>query len=146
MAKRVLFICIHNSARSQIAEALLRRECGDAVHVESAGLTPGVLNPLAVEVLKEIGIDISGKETRDVFQVYKSGAMFSHVITVCDESSAERCPIFPGVTKRLHWNFADPSQFEGTWEEKLAKTREVRDAIERKIEEWCSENCVIATA
>ena len=144
MSKRVLFICIHNSARSQMAEALLRRECGDSVHVESAGLTPGTLNPLAVEVLQEIGIDISNKPTRSVFDVYKSGALFSHVITVCDESSAEKCPIFPGVHKKLHWNFADPSQFQGTREEKLARTREVRNAIEARIKEWCLVNCAVA--
>src|SRR6266540_3630197 len=111
--KRVLFICIHNSARSQMAEAMMHRECGEAVHVESAGLTPGALSPLAVEVLQEIGIDISGKPTRSVFDVYKSGALFSHVITVCDEASAERCPVFPGVHRKLHWGFADPSTFTG---------------------------------
>ncbi len=143
--KRVLFICIHNSARSQIAEALLKRECGDAVHVESAGLTPGTLNPLAVDVLREIGIDIAGKPTRDVFELYKSGAKFTHVITVCDQASAERCPIFPGTFGKTNWSFADPSKFEGTYEEKLAQTREVRNAIEQKILEWCSVNCVAAT-
>jgi arsenate reductase len=145
MQKRILFICIHNSARSQMAEALLRRECGDAVHVESAGLTPGTLNPLAVDVLKEIGIDISGKGTRDVFEVYKSGARFTHVITVCDQASAERCPVFPGVALKANWSFADPSQFTGTYEEKLEQTRAVRDAIEQKVHEWCSENCVVTT-
>jgi arsenate reductase len=144
MSKRVLFICIHNSARSQMAEALLRRECGDAVHVESAGLTPGSLNSLAVEALQEIGIDISNNPTRSVFDVYKSGALFSHVITVCDESSAERCPVFPGVHQKLHWNFADPSKFEGTHEEKIAQTREVRNAIEARIKVWCLDNCAVA--
>ena len=141
MQKRVLFICIHNSARSQIAEALLRRHCGEDVQVESAGLTPGSLNPLAVETLREIGIDISGKQTRDVFEVYKSGKLFSDVITVCDEASAERCPIFPGTARRLHWSFADPSAFEGSWEDKLRQTRDVRDAIQQKIEEWCGAHC-----
>ena len=143
MKKRVLFICIHNSARSQIAEALMRRMCGEDVHVESAGLTPGTLNPLAVEVLREIGIDISGKQTRDVFEVYRSGALFSDVITVCDEASAERCPIFPGTARRQHWSFADPSSFEGSWEEKVERTRHVRDAIQQKIKEWCAVQCEI---
>ena len=142
--KRVLFICIHNSARSQMAEALLRHECDDSVHVESAGLTPGRLNPLAVDVLREIGIDISHNATRDVFEVYRSGAQFTHVITVCDQASAERCPIFPGVHEKLHWNFADPSKFEGSYDEKLAKTREVRDAIEQRIKEWCEVHCAVA--
>jgi arsenate reductase len=143
--KRVLFICIHNSARSQIAEALMRRVCGDSVHVESAGLTPGTLNPLAVEVLREIGIDISQKATRDVFELYKSGARFTHVITVCDEASAERCPVFPGVHQKLNWSLPDPSQFTGTWEEKLAKTRQVRDETERKIQNWCKVHCAVTT-
>ena len=146
---RVLFVCIHNSARSQIAEALLNRECGgddrsSSVHAESAGLTPGTLNPLTVETLAEIGIDISGKQTRDVFEVYKSGAKFTHVITVCDQASAERCPIFPGALEQEHWSFPDPSEFKGTHEEKLQQMREVRSAIEKKIIEWCAENCDIS--
>lgn len=142
--KKVLFICVHNSARSQMAEALLNRMCGSEFEAQSAGLTPGTLNPLAVEVMREVRIDISGKETRSAFDVLKSGQMFAYVITVCDETSAERCPIFPGAIKRLNWNFPDPSAFEGTWEEKLEKTRYIRDAIKTKIEEWCSSNCVAA--
>jgi len=139
--KKVLFICIHNGGRSQIAEALMNKICGNFFEAESAGLEPGTLNPLAVEVLRQEGIDISGKATRAVFDVFKSGKIFSHVITVCDETSAERCPIFGGVTKRLHWSFADPSKFEGTWEERVEKTREVRNQIEGKILEFCKENC-----
>lgn len=133
---KVLFICVHNSARSQMAEALLNQIAGDKYEASSAGLEPGELNPLAVEVLKEIGIDIRGKETRDVFSVFKSGELYSYVITVCDESSAEKCPIFPGATKRLHWGFPDPSSFTGTHEEKIAKTREVRDMIRDKLTEF----------
>ena len=123
----------------------MRQHCGEDVHVESAGLSPGTLNPLAVEVLREIGIDISSKETRDVFEVYKSGKLFSDVITVCDQASAERCPIFPGTARRLHWSFADPSSFEGSWEEKLSLTRQVRDEIQQKIEEWCNDYCAAPT-
>ena len=126
-----------------MAEALLRRECGNAVHVESAGLTPGLLNPLAVRVLQEIGIDISSKQTRSVYDVLRSGARFTHVITVCDEASAEQCPVFPGTHEKLHWGFADPSTFTGTVEEKLARTRQVRDAIEQKVKEWCSRECAV---
>jgi arsenate reductase len=140
-SKRVLFICIHNSARSQMAEALLNQMCGEEYSAESAGLSPGTLNPLAVEVMKEIGMDISQKQTRDVFAVWKSGTLFSNVITVCDEASAERCPIFPGHTVREHWSFPDPSAFEGSYAEKLEKTREVRDAIRAKIAEWYKVNC-----
>lgn len=133
---KVLFICVHNSARSQIAEALLNQVAGDKYEASSAGLEPGELYPLAVEVLKEIGVDISGKETRDVFSVFKSGELYSYVVTVCDESSAEKCPIFPGSTKRLHWGFPDPSNLKGTHEEKLEKTREVREMIKNKISEF----------
>jgi len=133
---KVLFICVHNSARSQISEALLNQVAGDKYEASSAGLEPGELYPLAVEVLKEIGVDISGKETRDVFSVFKSGELYSYVVTVCDESSAEKCPIFPGSTKRLHWGFPDPSNLKGTHEEKLEKTREVREMIKNKISEF----------
>lgn len=143
MKYRVLFICIHNSARSQIAEALLRRECGDYVEVESAGLEPGALNPLAVDVLKEIGIDITGKSTRDVFDVYRSGARFTHVISVCDAASAERCPVFPGSHIRLNWSFADPSSFTGSYDDRLTRTRTVRDEIEREVRAWCAAHCAI---
>jgi len=137
---RVLFICIHNSARSQIAEALLRQRYGDAVEVESAGLSPGKLNPLAIAVLGEVGIDISKKGTQSVEDVITSGRTFTHVVTVCDEASAERCPSFPGRATRLHWGFKDPSEFPGSWDERLAQTREVREQIQGKIEEWCTVN------
>ncbi|MGH7828865.1 MAG: arsenate reductase ArsC [Candidatus Binatia bacterium] len=140
MKKKVLFVCVHNSARSQMAEALLNRMCGDLFEAESAGLTPGTLNPLAVEVLREIGIDISGKKTRGVSEVVQSGQRFDSVITVCDESSAEQCPVFPG-SARIHWNLTDPSKFTGTWEERLDQTREVRASIEAKIEELCPSSC-----
>jgi arsenate reductase (thioredoxin) len=144
--KKVLFVCVHNSARSQMAEALLNQMCGDDFEAQSAGLSPGKLNPLAIEVMRESGIVISKKETRSVFDVWKSGQIFAYLITVCDETSAERCPIFPGVTTRLHWSFPDPSTFEGTWEEKLEKTRRVRDMIKIMIQEWCHSNCLAAVA
>ena len=133
---KVLFICIHNSARSQMAEAILKQKGGGKFEVESAGLEPGTLNPLVVDVLKEIGIDISGNQTKSAFDLFKQGKLYHYVVTVCDESSAEKCPIFPGVVKRLHWSFEDPSSFEGTWDEKLVKTRRVRSEIQRKIEAW----------
>ncbi|HET6402579.1 MAG TPA: arsenate reductase ArsC [Candidatus Kapabacteria bacterium] len=142
--KRILFICVHNSARSQMAEALVNSMCGGEWAAESAGLSPGALNPLAVEVMSEIGIDISKNPTRDVFDVWKSGKLFSQIVTVCDEASAERCPIFPGHAVKEHWPFPDPSTFTGSHEEKLAKTREVRDVIRAKIGEWCKANCGVA--
>jgi len=135
--KKVLFVCVHNSARSQMAEAWMNHLCGDKFVAESAGLEPGTLNPLAVTVMKEVGIDISGKATRSVFDVYKSGELFSYVITVCDESAAEGCPIFPGPAKRLHWSLTDPSTLRGTEQEKIAKVREIRDAIRKALESFC---------
>src|SRR5882724_12556322 len=119
--KNVLFVCIHNSARSQMAEALLNEVCGEEFQAYSAGLEPGKLNPIVVKAMGELGIDISRNETKAVFDMVKSGKMFAYVITVCDETSAERCPILPAVTQRLHWSFPDPSGFLGTKEDKLAK-------------------------
>jgi len=138
--KRILFVCVHNSARSQMAEAFLNNLAGDRFEAVSAGLEPGTLNPLAVEVMKEVGIDISQNRTKSVFDLYKKGELFSYVITVCDAASAGRCPIFPGLlTARTDWSFADPSAFTGTFEERLAQTRQVRDAIKAKIKEWLKE-------
>ena len=134
--KKVLFVCIHNSARSQMAEAFLNSIAGDRFEAESAGLEPGVLNPLAVEAMKEAGIDISKNKTKGVFEFVKQGKLFNYVITVCDTASAARCPVFPGLAKRLYWSFSDPSAFEGTYEERLEKTRGVRDEIENRIVEW----------
>jgi len=137
MAKhKVLFVCIHNSARSQMAEALLKKIGGPQFDVESAGFEPGTLNPLAVEALKEEGIDIAGKKTKSVFDFFKEGRIFNTVITVCDESQAERCPVFPGMVNRLHWSFADPSSFQGTWEEKLEGTRKVREQVRAAVTDW----------
>lgn len=139
--KKVLFVCIHNSARSQMAEAWLNHLCGDFFEVQSAGLEPGVLNPLVVEVMKEVGIDISHKKTQAVFDLFKKGSLFNYVIAVCDGASAEKCPVFPGPTERLHWNFPDPSKATGTNEEKLVQIRPIRDVIKQKIENWCSLMC-----
>lgn len=141
MKPKVLFICVHNSARSQMAAALLNRACGEVFQAESAGLEPGTLNSLAIEALDEIGIDISQNKTRAVFDVFKSGDLFAYVITVCDEASAERCPIFPGVATRLHWSFPDPASFRGPREARLEQTRHVRDLIAAKVEEWCAQVC-----
>lgn len=134
---KVLFVCVHNSARSQMAEAFLNNLAGDRFRAESAGMEAGVLNPLAVEVMKEEGIDISRNKTKSVFDKYKRGELFSYVVTVCDEANAQTCPIFPGLrTQTLHWSFEDPAAFEGSHEEKLGKTRRVRDAIKEKILEF----------
>jgi arsenate reductase len=139
--KRVLFVCIHNSARSQMAEAFLRNDCGGEFEVQSAGIEPGKLNPVAVEAMREVGIDISGNQTKTVLDMIKSVGMFDYVITVCDETSAERCPVFPGAAARLHWSFPDPSSLQGSAAEKLEGTRVIRDMIKAKIERWCEEMC-----
>jgi arsenate reductase (thioredoxin) len=139
MKKRVLFMCIHNSARSQMAEAFLKRLAGDRFEVESAGLEPGPLNPLAVEVMRLVGIDISRAGTQSVFELFKAGRRFQYVISVCDEASGERCPIFPGSLTRLTWSFADPSAFTGSDEERLAKTIKVRDEIRDKVGHWLND-------
>ena len=135
--KKVLFVCIHNSARSQMAEAWMNHLCGDRFEAESAGIEPGALNPLAVAVMKEAGIDISHKATRSVFDVLKAGTVFTWVITVCDESAAEACPIFPGPARHVHMGFTDPARVEGTREEKLARVRVIRDSIRKAVEEFC---------
>jgi arsenate reductase (thioredoxin) len=142
----VLFICVHNSARSQMAEAWLNHICGDFFAAESAGLEPGTLNPLVVEAMQEVGIDISKNETQAVFDVFKAGKLFSYVVTVCDAASAEKCPIFAGVTKRLHWGFADPADLTGAHDEKMTGVRKIRDDIRIKIEEWCEEVCPQSTS
>lgn len=131
---RVLFVCVHNSARSQMAEAFLKDIAGDRFEAVSAGLEPGPLNPLAIEVMKEAGIDISRNSAKSVFDIFRSGALFGFVIAVCDAETAQRCPIFPGITRTLVWSFPDPAAFQGTSEERLAQARVLRDAIRAKVE------------
>lgn len=142
MRGKILFICVHNSARSQMAAALVNRYCSAVFEARSAGLTPGVLNPLAVEALREIGIDISQNKTQAVFDVWKSGELFEYVITVCTEAEAEGCPIFPGPAKRLHWPFDDPSRLTGTDEEKIAGAGAILAQIEKKMLAFCDEHCL----
>jgi arsenate reductase len=133
---KVLFVCVHNSARSQMGEAYLNYFGKGRFEAESAGLEPGIMNPRVVQVMKEDGIDISGNETKSVFDMFKRGGLYSFVVTVCDETSAEKCPIFPGVAKRFHWSFADPSSLSGAEDEKLERTREIRDEIKLKVKSW----------
>jgi arsenate reductase (thioredoxin) len=128
---RVLFLCTHNSARSQMAEGLLRHLAGDRFEVMSAGTEATHVRPLAVRAMDEIGIDISGQESKTLDRYLKEP--FDHVITVCDDAN-EACPFFPGAANRLHWSFEDPSKAEGTEEERLAVFRSVRDQIRQQIE------------
>lgn len=131
--KRVLFICIHNSARSQMAEAFLKSFAGDRFIAESAGLEPGSLNPLVVKAMLEEDIDISQNTTNAVMDFYKQGREYDYVIAVCDKEAADRCPLFPGNAEKLHWPFDDPSSLKGTDEEKMAGVRQIRQDIKQKV-------------
>lgn len=146
--KNVLFICVHNSFRSQMAEAWLNQICGHEFEAQSGGLESGVVNPLAIEAMREVGIDISQKRTRKVFDIWKTGVAFAYVIIVCSEveRNARACPIFPGVTVKMSWPFPDPSGFQGSDAARLEQTRVVRDAIKARIEDWCAEVCSAETA
>lgn len=137
---KVLFVCIHNSARSQMAEAFLNSIAGDKFEAESAGIEPGKLNPVVVDAMKETGIDISQNKTKSVFEFYEQGKVYDYVITVCDKEAAEKCPVFLGVAERLHWNFQDPSALSGSHSEKIAGTRKIRDQIKQKIEDWVNDS------
>jgi arsenate reductase len=136
--KRVLFLCTGNSARSQMAEAFLRKYGGDQFEAHSAGLEPKGLNPFTVKVMEELGVDMS-KHTSKGVREYLGKVHFHYLITVCDHAE-QNCPTtWPGVNQRLHWSFEDPATFEGGDEAKLAKFREVRGQIEQKIKDWLAE-------
>jgi arsenate reductase len=131
--KRVLFVCIHNSARSQMAEAFLNANGGDLIEAESAGFETKAINPLAISVMDEIDIDIKDNSVDSVFDFFKRGKRYNYVITVCDEASAQKCPIFPGVLYRINWNIPDPSALEGHPEDVLAEARTIRDTIKAEV-------------
>ena len=128
----VLFLCTGNSARSQMAEALLRVQAGDRFETFSAGLEPAQVNPLAIAAMSEIGIDISGQRAKGI-EEYLGRQHFGYLITVCDHAAAN-CPVFPGVATRLHWSLIDPAAVEGSEQERLAVFRRVRDELKRLIE------------
>ena len=134
---RVLFLCTGNSARSQMAEAILRNAAPDRFEVFSAGLEPKGIHPLTVRVMQEKGISLKGQTSKPL-STYMGKVNFDWLITVCDNAD-KNCPFFPGMGSRLHWPFEDPAASSGTEEEKLAKFRLVRDAIEGKIKEWLAE-------
>lgn len=134
---RALVLCTHNSARSQMAEGLLRQLAPERFEVESAGTEATRVHPLAIEAMREIGVDISGhrSKTLDGFV----GQPWDYVITVCDQAN-ERCPLFPGRAQRIHWSFEDPSGATGTDAERLAVFRRVRDAIAGRLTRWLAES------
>lgn len=136
--QRVLFLCTGNSARSQMAEAFLRKYGGGQFEPHSAGLEPKGVNPLTVRVMEEAGVDISNQTSKGI-ETYLGKTHFQHLVTVCDDAD-KNCPtVWPWVNHRMHWSFEDPARLEGTEAEKLAKFREVRDRIEGKIKQWIAE-------
>lgn len=139
--ERVLFLCTGNSARSQMAEAFLRKYAGDYFEAHSAGLEPKGVNPFTIQVMQEIGVDISNQISKGI-NTYLGKVLFQYLVTVCDDAE-KNCPtVWPGVNTRLHWSFEDPAAFQGMDEEKLEKFRQVRDSIEDKIKNWLSEQGV----
>lgn len=130
---RVLFVCVYNSFRSQIAETFLNTEYSDLFFAESAGLMTKEINPLAIHVMSEIDLDISKNSSDSMFEFYKQGRLYQYVITVCSREAEEKCPMFPGIQRRLNWNLPDPEEFEGTTEEKLEKARQLRDQIRNRV-------------
>jgi arsenate reductase len=135
-ATSILFVCVHNSARSQMAEAFANHLSGGGIRVLSAGFEPGGLNPFVLEVMKEKGINMAGSRSKSIDDVFDSRTRFEYVITVCAESEGQRCPSFPGETTRLHWEFEDPSNLEGPYREKLQMCRDIRDKIEKHVGEF----------
>jgi arsenate reductase len=140
---KVLFLCTGNSARSQMAEAFLRKYAGDQFEAYSAGLEPKGINLYTERVMREIGVDISGQYSKHVRE-YMGKMHFGYLITVC-ANAEENCPIFPGVGQRLHWPFDDPAAFVGSEEEILQKFREVRNQIDKRIKDWLKEQGVEVT-
>lgn len=140
----VLFVCVHNSARSQMAEAFLNR-LGEGLFVsESAGLEKGTLNPYVIKVMHEIGFDLSQNQTKDVFDFFKQGKTYSYVIKVCDVIHGQRCPVFPGALKDVYWNITDPASILGTEDEILAHVRLIRDEIKSRVVKFMSDNKAFA--
>ena len=135
--KRVLFLCTGNSARSQMAEGLLRHLAPDKFEVFSAGVNPTYLNPLSVKAMEEVGIDISNQRSKSIDEFL--GQSFDYVITLCD-SAKQSCPIFPGEYKKIHWDLEDPAQAKGTEEEKINMFRKIRDQIKEHILVFYIEN------
>lgn len=134
--ERILFVCVQNTFRSQVAEAIMNKKYGDRFIAESAGLNPGEIHPIAVKVMQDYGVDISHNETNSVFDFYKEGRLYSYVITVCSREAEKGCPIFPGIRRILNWPLPDPSLFEGTEAEQMENALKLRAEIEARIDEF----------
>ena len=136
---RVLFVCEHNSARSQMAEAFLKKIGGDVFEVESGGIEAGIINPLIIEVMQEKGYNLQEKTTQTTLNLLKQGKRYDIIITVCSREASEQCPIFPGRALRMNWPFDDPSKVAGDKNTKLETIRKIRDKIEEKIKAFVHE-------
>lgn len=137
---RVLFVCVHNSARSQLAEEYLRLMAGDRFVVESAGLTAGTLNPHVVAVLQDEGIDLSHKKTQAVRDLFQRGETYQWVVTVCSREAEENCPVFPGPVRRLSWPFPDPAGFTGSPEEVRVQVGTLAAEIKQQVRQFIRES------
>lgn len=137
--RKLLFVCEHNSARSQMAEAFFNHFSTGKLMAESAGLEPGTINPTVVEVMKEINIDLSDRTTQSVYDLYKSGNQYDAVISVCSPEVSQKCPIFPGRVHRRNWPFDDPSAATGSEEEKREYVRKIRDQILEQVKLFLEE-------
>lgn len=131
----MLVVCSHNSARSQMAEAFINQLGEGRFTAESAGLEPASINPYVIDVMKEIGLDLSQNSSDSVFEFFKQGRLYDYVITVCN-ASENQCPVFPGIRKRLFWPFDDPEDASGSDEEKREQIRKIRDQIKERITAW----------
>lgn len=136
---RVLFVCNHNAARSVMAEAFLNSMGKGRFYAESAGLEPRETNPMVIRVMKEDGFDLESRQGNSIFEYFKEGRLYDYVVYVCASEDEDRCPVFPGVRKSLHWPFPDPSKLQGSEEEKLAQIRIIRDQIKSQVENWVHE-------
>ncbi|MGC9456167.1 MAG: arsenate reductase ArsC [Halothiobacillaceae bacterium] len=136
---RVLFVCIHNSARSQMAEAYLNTLAGDRFEAESAGLEPGQIDPRVVSVMSEEGIDLSKAQADDIMAFFQQRRLYDYVIYVCERAVEKDCPVFPGVRHTLRWPFENPANISGDGPEALDQIRAIRDRIRKQVEDWIAE-------
>lgn len=140
--KKVLFICVHNSGRSVMAQAFANALGQGRVEAKSAGFEPRPVLSNVVQVMAEEGVDVSGHNPQSVFDLFRQGRRYDVVITVCDDADEAACPIFPGIAVRDHWPFPDPSRATGTADEQLAYVRSIRDAIKKKVQTWLESNAI----
>lgn len=135
-SRRILFVCIHNSGRSQMAEAFLNALGSPDFVAESAGVDPRPVNPEVVQVMQEVGYDLSGARSDNIVDFFREGRLYEQVIYVCERGAEKDCPVFPGVRKTLHWPYTDPSSISGSEQERLEQLRGIRDQIKATIVRW----------